>query len=74
MDEHQSILVTYTYHLPEHEEELRLVNKADDLQGALYDIYNACRSKWKYEAGVSDETIEFAEKIAEMCRDAEESL
>lgn len=68
-DETKSISVTYTFLLPEHEYEKKLVDLAPDLLRALEEISNECRRVMKYEPNVADAYYNFAEKIREIVSD-----
>lgn len=49
MTEDRPIEVTIKFCLPEHEEEFHTMLKAQDYHGILIEIYNRCRSVWKFE-------------------------
>jgi len=57
------IKVTYEFFLPEHEMELKNIQNADSYRYLIEDITSMCRSKFKYEQDVSEETREFARLI-----------
>ena len=58
--ESQPVKVTYTFALPEHENELKLVQMASSMYSALWAICNECRSASKH--GEDDDFGEFADK------------
>lgn len=64
--EEHPIQVTFTFHLPEHEEDMKLFQKGRDYYCALFDIYNECRTVWKYEENPSKDKVEFAERISQL--------
>ena len=65
--EDKQILVTYTFYLPDHQDELKTFSKAGDYSSMLWDIHNRCRTVWKYDDKASDELVTFAEEIGQMC-------
>lgn len=69
MDEEKRIEVRYTFFLPEHSEELAMIQKAPEYMSALHDIYEECRKIWKYDDDASKELVEFAERIGEISGD-----
>ena len=59
-----------TYQLPYHENEYRLAMDAKLYYGALMDIYNICRTVWKYEEKPSEDRVRLAEEIGQIAIDA----
>lgn len=70
MEEEKKVKVSYTFYLPDHESDLTMHQNAYKYFSALHDIYSECRRVWKYDEDVSEETIEFAEKIGSMANEA----
>ena len=68
-DGNKQIEVTVKFWLPEHSYDFEIMIAANKYYGAIWDIYHECRNVWKYEAKPSEEKIEFAEKIADMCNE-----
>lgn len=64
MDEENQIEVTYKFYLPEHEEDLEEFKNASKYRRALCDIYNRCRTVWKYEDDAPKERVDLAEEIS----------
>lgn len=64
--EYKQIEVNFKFYLPDNQDELNTFQKANDYRSALDDIYNMCRSKWKYDDKASEETIAFAEEIGKL--------
>lgn len=66
----KSIEVTYKFYIPEHNDDLKIFQKAHESQCALEEIYQECRRMWKYDDKASEETIAFAEKIGKMAAES----
>ena len=69
--EDKPIEVTYKFNLPDHSYDLKVMQKAHDLNSALDEIYNACRHVWKYDDNTSPELVEFAERFGALASDAQ---
>lgn len=63
------IIVTYTYFLPDHLNELNLVRLSNEFFCGLWDIQNYCRDVLRNGTNLS--LIEFAEKINTRCWDTD---
>ena len=61
--EYKQVEVIFKFYLPDNQDELAVFQKAQEYRSSLSDIYNKCRSKWKYDDNASEETIAFAEEI-----------
>lgn len=61
------VRVTYTFELPEHEQELKVIQMASCMHSALWAIYNECRTASKH--GDNEAVGEFADKINQMIWD-----
>lgn len=70
MEEHSQVEVTYKYYLPDNQTDLELHQNAYKYFSTLHDIYDECRRKYKYDDDASEETIEFAEKIASLVNES----
>lgn len=66
MDKENQVEVIYKFYLPEHDEDLEEFQNAPKYRRALCDIYNRCRTVWKYDDKASKEMIDLAEEIAEI--------
>ena len=69
-DEYKQIEVTYKYLLPDHKEELYDITNASAYSMALDDIYNKCRSVWKYEENPSQDRVKLSEEIARIVNES----
>ena len=65
----KNVRVSYTFYLPDNQLELDTFNSANEMSNALNEIYNRCRYQWKYNDEASEELVDFAEDIIEICRD-----
>lgn len=64
--DHKQVEVSFKFYLPDNQEELEIFQKALEYHCTLSDIYNKCRSKWKYDDNASEELVAFAEEIGKM--------
>lgn len=64
-EDEKSIEVTYTFYLPDHQDDLNDFENGKEYSLALWEIYHDCRQVWKYEENPSDDKVEFAEHIAD---------
>ena len=61
MDEEKRIKATYTFYLPEHQRELKMVQVGNDMYDALYEIKQLCRNASKH--GDNEDVAEFADEV-----------
>ena len=59
--------VIYKFYLPDNLDEFNTFQSAEKMGRILQEISDECRNMWKYNEEASEETIEFAHKIAGMC-------
>jgi hypothetical protein len=64
--ENKEVEVTYKFYLPTHEAEKKIFDRSKEIYLILHEIYNKCRTVWKYEEGASKDRVELAEEVGEM--------
>lgn len=67
----KEIVVTYTFYLPEHQEQLEMAQKGPDYFCALHEIDRICRHQKKYVENPSEDSLEMANKILEIMGELE---
>lgn len=63
---HEAIL---KFKLPQAQSELDDAMNGSKYSSALWDIYQKCRTVWKYEENASEDRVKLAEQIGEMISD-----
>lgn len=63
-EEYKCVEVTYKFHLPENQEELKEFQNTSDYVAALWEIHDKCRCVLKYEEDPSEDKQILAEEIS----------
>lgn len=58
--------VVMRFKLPYAKEEMEEALKGAEYSSALWDIYQKCRTVWKYEENASEDRVKLAEEIGEI--------
>ena len=58
--------VTYEFDLCEDRDELKVFQHADEMYGALWEIYNLCRTQLKHGEEVPDVMVNLLEEIRDL--------
>jgi len=69
-EEYKQVEVTYKFHLPDNENELKTHQLAQDLFSAVFEIAQECRTVLKHGPRSGEGVEEFAEKIQELCSES----